>query len=163
VVLNSSELRAQSYCLVTPKDLVAPAGQSLDQRTGATPPRVAEKIRNDVERKRGVTMVCTLVVRPIDEHRPSNYQFSRHKTPEATILAVFAIVPHDEVFALRDDYFVSIPFMLEDVIVFAALVVTGTGMVIDVVSFVRLTRRIIDNVKRRLVVILILRLDAMFG
>src|SRR5882724_176991 len=56
----------------------------------------------------------------------------------------------------------SVSFTLEGVIVFATLFIAGVWMVIDVVSFARLRRRIIVRFKRGPVVTLIDRIDAMF-
>ena len=54
------------------------------------------------------------IVGPIDEHRPADNQIARHKSPVAAVLAVVAIVAHDEIVARGNCNLAASPSVRED-------------------------------------------------
>src|SRR5205085_5825802 len=86
--------------------VVSPRGKSkasrfvkelFDERARASPTRVAEEVNEVVQGERRVAARRALVVRPVDEHRATDDEVARDEAPEAAVLAVVAVVAHDEV------------------------------------------------------------------
>src|SRR5439155_16968689 len=66
----------------------------FNHRAGAAPTRVDEKVDGTLKR-------FSIVVGPINKHRPANNEIPSHKTPRPTVEAVVAIVSHHEIRVFR--------------------------------------------------------------
>src|SRR5439155_12576583 len=87
----------------------------LNHGAGAAPARFGEKAE--------WPKLFRLIERPVNEHRAADDQIARHKSPDAPVGAVVAIVAHHEIAIRRHD------------LIKAAVELLGRLTKIDIVSF----------------------------
>src|ERR1035441_4404939 len=83
-----------------------PEGPSPARRLKHMGYRVGKVIKSITRGRRSGEVIARILRRPVNQERPANHIFTRHKSPVAAVLTVIAIVAEHKVVTFRDDQLV---------------------------------------------------------